>query len=1710
MKQEHVGLSSRPEGLSATRLFAQLAAVCLFFSAWAASAGPALTFAPSPDCYVTTTGRITTTAFTVELWFRQTGFDAENQLFHQDVGSHAGRLILTTVNGTNRFHIGSNMLYGNTRIQANVWNHVAFVRTATGASTIYLNGAVDRSGTLNTQAIAPNNIVIGVLLRAKYGFRGQIADVRVWNAARTQEQIQGNKNTRLYGTEPTLVHYWPLDEGTGATTYNRASTAHGTITGATWSDFSDLPITSGTPEGAWATTTGGNWSDTANWFNQIPAQGVGAFALFTNQPPAALSITNDLADLKLGKLTVSGEAPHTFSGNALTLTNQFATSQILSTNGSHTFALPLATTANGLSVEPSAPAAFTFDNVLSGPGAVSVNPWASGGGLVTFSAANTYTGPTLLGCGTLSISSWSALGNSPTDPANLTLGPGTLRVTGTDSSTSRGMTINPGSRKAATLRIDHDLTLTGPLRAASGALLKRGPGTLTLTAASNELGRATATSITAYTPCPANGDSPANGFGALSVLDGKVILGGLGQTNVCYEEAFIGGYTTAEAGKETTAEMEITGGYTRFNSILSIGYHNGNTTTAPTPLIPRLTVSGGLLSAGGFIIGFGYDANQNTRPVADITGGTFAIDGDFRFGDQRGSATSPMLATVNVSGGALIHSHASYGMRMGGTRDAGAADATLNLFGGLVDEFAEVQMARYGSTSAIYLGGGTLRMRNITHNSTNGLSRLTLNGGVLQPRSAGYTLSGLTAATVSTNGAVIDTSLAPYTVRQDLLHDPDLGAEPDGGLVKTGAKALTLSFTNATYTGVTAVNEGELRIGGNATQTVSVAALAVAPGAAVGFTFKADGTSNDRLVVAQPPAFASGALIALTLTGTELPFTKNGTYTLLTYAGAAPAVSGLACANAAPGKTYLFTASSGALTVTLGNGGAVWNTDADGAWATAANWTTAPASGDPARFDEVITAPRTVTTAGQTAGGLYFNNASAYTLAGSGLTLSSGAAIAVEQGAHSISAPLALADTASVALSPGTALTLSDVSGGSLTAQGNGTLNLTASPALSSLALDVTALGFAGSFTVAPPVALGRIVTVSPASDASAALSGTLSGSGGLIKTGSSTLTLGTANTYTGTTTVKGGTLSVPALANGGQPSSIGSSPIDAVNLNLSGGTLRYTGPTATVNRGFTVNPGSGKAAILRLDNDLTVSGWINNSAGALIKTGPGTLRYTRANAASTIGAGQSGTMGTQGPYPANGDAPANGFGCFTIAQGKVMLGAPGQTNTFNAEVTVGAYTTSQEGQETTGELEFVGGHSVFSSSLDIGYYNGTTLTAPTPLQPTVTVSGGTVNAAGMIMAFGYNYFGSAYPNTHAVLNIAGGTLTVSGDFRFGDQIGSGMLATLNVTTGALIHTSTTVGMGSNRGGNNTLNLYGGLVDEYADLKLGANNSTSRVNLHGGILRVRTITGSTGSEYLTFNGGTLQPRTAGQTLADNLLSAVISTNGAVIDTSLASYTIAQKLTRDPALGGARDGGLVKLGTNSLSLTGTSNTFSGPLDVRAGLLRARVSSTNDLVVATHAFFDALAQRATVRDLTGSGTLTNGVIAVTGTLDAGTNSAPAGARMTVENLSFVGGSTFACDWSTNALGHVTNDFVIVTGTLAAEGPGFIDFGRSDANPLPMPFTAVILSYDAFSGSFAGWKAINTGLPEGIHAAVLITAANNLVTLDVRSGGTLILLK
>ena len=125
----------------------------------------------------------------------------------------------------------------------------------------------------------------------------------------------------------------------------------------------------------------------------------------------------------------------------------------------------------------------------------------------------------------------------------------------------------------------------------------------------------------------------------------------------------------------------------------------------------------------------------------------------------------------------------------------------------------------------------------------------------------------------------------------------------------------------------------------------------------------------------------------------------------------------------------------------------------------------------------------------------------------------------------------------------------------------------------------------------------------------------TVSGRNGLLKTGAGDAQLGGVNTFTGPVTITGGTLSVTQVTNGGVPGTLGASTSLASNITIGGATLQYTGDSATVDRGFTINAQgaidvANKGVTLNFTGNL--SGGVAAGLGTLQKVGSGTLRLSR------------------------------------------------------------------------------------------------------------------------------------------------------------------------------------------------------------------------------------------------------------------------------------------------------------------------------------------------------------------------------------------------------------------------------------------------------------------------------------------------------------------
>ena len=194
-----------------------------------------LTFSPSgsdkqkTDCLPTDISS-PNAPFTWEVWFCVASGKlniAENRILAQTgwLWKDNGRLVLETRNNSTQtggktklavfYNNGSNQrVIGTTTITAG-WHHAAMVRNGNTIS-IYLDGNFENS--TNGYIYAPTGNATTQPFVIAPAFYGSLAEVRVWNVARTAEEIAAYKDVRLTGNEANLIGYWPLNEGTESVT----------------------------------------------------------------------------------------------------------------------------------------------------------------------------------------------------------------------------------------------------------------------------------------------------------------------------------------------------------------------------------------------------------------------------------------------------------------------------------------------------------------------------------------------------------------------------------------------------------------------------------------------------------------------------------------------------------------------------------------------------------------------------------------------------------------------------------------------------------------------------------------------------------------------------------------------------------------------------------------------------------------------------------------------------------------------------------------------------------------------------------------------------------------------------------------------------------------------------------------------------------------------------------------------------------------------------------------------------------------------------------------------------------------------------------------------------------------------------------------------------------------------------------------------------
>ncbi|MGN6554809.1 MAG: autotransporter-associated beta strand repeat-containing protein [Verrucomicrobiota bacterium] len=280
---------------------------------------------------------------------------------------------------------------------------------------------------------------------------------------------------------------------------------------------------------------------------------------------------------------------------------------------------------------------------------------------------------------------------------------------------------------------------------------------------------------------------------------------------------------TVNSGRALTAAGALaTTSSTLTKSGLGIVTLSGGGTLSST-----LTVNAGKVSIQGGTWSLGGSGDLHQLQIAG--GATFEIVG--------GNVTLPFYAEVSKSGsgGGLMRVSGGNVIENGEFMIGRTSSGTLIVTNTAALTLNQLKIGDLSAanTGTVNLDGGTTTVSFVATRNSASTSILNFNGGTLRAKSAQSAfVNGLTSARVRAGGAVIDSQGFNLTMPQSLLHDPGLGAGSDGGLIKLGSGALTLTGTN-TYDGPTAISNGTLNVNG---RVDGAGAVTVYSGATLGGT----------------------------------------------------------------------------------------------------------------------------------------------------------------------------------------------------------------------------------------------------------------------------------------------------------------------------------------------------------------------------------------------------------------------------------------------------------------------------------------------------------------------------------------------------------------------------------------------------------------------------------------------------------------------------------------------------------------------------------------------------------------------------------------------------------------------------------------------------------------------------------------------------------
>lgn len=162
-----------------------------------------------------------TSSLTVEAWIDPTSLKNCSILNKTSSSSNGYELAITSA-GKVTFRINGTTLTSNQSYLAGTWTHIAVTfNSSSGDMKIYINGVLDINST--TSSSLSSNIQKLKIAGDTNFFNGSLDEIRLWNTARTETQIQANMCKKLSGSESGLVAYWNFDSPEGLNVPDKTS-----------------------------------------------------------------------------------------------------------------------------------------------------------------------------------------------------------------------------------------------------------------------------------------------------------------------------------------------------------------------------------------------------------------------------------------------------------------------------------------------------------------------------------------------------------------------------------------------------------------------------------------------------------------------------------------------------------------------------------------------------------------------------------------------------------------------------------------------------------------------------------------------------------------------------------------------------------------------------------------------------------------------------------------------------------------------------------------------------------------------------------------------------------------------------------------------------------------------------------------------------------------------------------------------------------------------------------------------------------------------------------------------------------------------------------------------------------------------------------------------------------------------------------------------